>query len=259
MEEAMKSERTMMNSDVQRFSPILLARIAGVLALASIVTGAFDIGYVQNTLMVAGNAAATLHNIAAHESLFRYGFSAHLLELVINVAGEVIFFLLLRRVNAVIAGIALCCGLIGVSIEAMDLLAAYVPLKLATEASVSGVLNAEQLRAATSFAVEMQKAGLLLSWVFYGLDEMASGYLIFRSGFLPRLLGCLLSLAGACYCTHGFLSFLAPELDARIYPYILYPCAPGETLIALWVATMGLNGSKWRAWLAEPRKELSYA
>lgn len=245
------------NFDSESFSPRRLARILGILGLIGIVTGAFDIGYVQSTLIVAGNPSATLHNIAAHETMFRLGFSAHLFELLINVPGEIIGFLLLRRVNGIVAAVGLCCGVVGISIEAVDLLSAYVPLKLAIEGSALGAFSAEQLHASSYLAAQLQQAGLLLSWVFYGIDEVASGFLFFRSGFIPRVLGVMLGLSGLCYFTHGFLSFLAPSLDARLYPYIIFPCLPGEGLSSLWLATMGLNVAKWKAWTGEPRGELS--
>ena len=177
----------MANSDSERFSPVVVARVLGAVTLAGIVTGAFDIGYVQKTLIVASDASATLHNISAHETLFRAG-------------------------------------------------------------SVLGAFNLEQLHVVSNLSTKLQQAGLLLSWVFYGIDELTGGFLIFRSGFLPRILGALLALSGLCYFTHGYLSFLAPSLDARLYPYILYPCAPGEILISIWLATRGLNLRRWRAW-----------
>ena len=245
------------NSDSERFSPLLLARMIGILGLLGIVTGAFDIGYVQSTLIVPGNPAATLHNISAHETLFRLGFASHLFELALNIPGEILGFILLRRVNGIVAAIALCCGVIGISIEAVDLLAAYLPLKLALEGSALGAFSPDQIHAFSYLSAQLQQAGLLLSWVFYGLDEFASGFLWFRSGFLPRILGLMLGLSGLCYFTHGFLSFLAPALDARLYPYILYPCLPGEGLSSLWLATFGLNVAKWKAWTSEPRSELS--
>lgn len=250
---------TMSNSDANRFSPRLLARILGIVGLLGILTGAFDIGYVQSTLIVAGNPSATLHNILAHETLFRLGFSAHLFELVLNIPGEVITFYLFRRVNVFIAAIALCCGIVGVAIEAVDLLSAYVPLKLAIEGSALSAFSPEQVHSMSYLSGQVQQAGLLLSWVFYGVDEVATGFLFFRSGFLPRVLGVLLGLSGLCYFTHGFLSFLAPGLDARLSPYILYPCLPGEGLSSMWLATMGLNVAKWRAWEREPRGEASLA
>jgi hypothetical protein len=108
------------------------------------------------------------------------------------------------------------------------------------------------VQAFTQLSLQLQQAGLLLSWVFYGVDEIASGFLFFRSGFVPRALGVLLGLSGLCYFTHGFLSFLAPSADSRLYPYILFPCLPGEGLSSLWLATMGLNVAKWKAWTAKP-------
>jgi Domain of unknown function (DUF4386) len=246
----------MSNSDSEGFSPRLLARILGILGLVGILTGAFDIGYVQSTLIVAGNPSATLHNILAHETLFRLGFASHLFELLLNIPGEIIGFILLRRVNGIVAAIALCCGVVGIAVEAVDLLSAYMPLQLAIEGSALGAFSPEQLHAMSYISAQVQQAGLLLSWVFYGIDELASGFLFFRSGFLPRVLGVLLGISGLCYFTHGFLSFLSPSLDARLYPYILFPCLPGEGLSSLWLATVGLNVAKWRAWPAELRDEV---
>jgi hypothetical protein len=247
------------HSDTERFSPLLLARIAGVLALVGIVTGAFDIGYVRSALFVAGDASVTYHNILAHEALFRAGFGAHLLLLLCNVPGEIIFFLLIRRVNGVVAAVAMCCGLVGTAIEALDMVNAYLPLKLAAEASVLGAFTNDQLQGWSYVSLQIQDAGLLISFLFYGLDEMLSGFLIAKSKFLPRIIGILLSIAGFCYFTHGFLSFLAPAVDARLYPYILYPCLPGEGSIALWLAIVGLDVDKWKAWKEEPERLAAFA
>jgi hypothetical protein len=238
----------MANSDSQQFSPLLLARISGALTLAGILTGAFGIGYVENTFFVTGNAAATIHNILAHEELFRWGFAAHLFEMLLNIAGEITFFVLIRRVNGIIAAIALACGLVGTAIESLNLLNAYLPLKLAIEGHALGVFSPEQVQALSYTFVQLQDVGLLISFAFYGLDELASGFLIFRSGFLPRVIGVLLAISGICYFTHSFLSFLSPSLDERLYPYILYACLPGEGSTALWMATVGLNVAKWKAW-----------
>jgi hypothetical protein len=243
----------MSNFDSEGFSPLVLARIVGILSLAGIVTGAFGIGYIPNTFIVDGDASATVHNILVHETLFRLGFASHLFELLLNIPAEIIGYILIRRVNGIVAAIALCGGVLGISIEAVDMLSGYVPLKLAVEGSALGAFSPEQLHALSYISVQLQDAGLLLSFVFYGLDELLSGFLIFRSHFLPRVLGVLLGISGLCYFTHGFLSFLAPSLDARLYPYILFPCLPGEGSISLWMATVGLNVAKWKAWMAEPR------
>jgi Domain of unknown function (DUF4386) len=247
----------MSNSEWDRFSPLLLARICGTVALAGIVAGAFDIGYIRSTLIVAGNAPATIHNILAHETLFRLGFGAHLFEMLLNIVGEILFFFLMRRVNRIVAAIVLACGLVGTAIEGLDLLNAYAPLVLALNANTLGAFTPQQLQSLSYIFVQLQDAGLVISFAFYGLDELLSGFLIFRSGFLPRAIGILLSIAGLCYFTHSFLSFVAPSVSARVYPYILYACLPGEASIALWMAIVGLNVDKWRAWTQVPQAELA--
>jgi hypothetical protein len=233
-------------------SPLVLARIVGILALVGIVTGAFDIGYVRNTLIVDGNVAETIHNIMAHETLFRLGFTAHIVLLLCNIPAEIIGFLLLKRVNVIVAAVAMGCGLVGTAIESLDMLNAYVPLKLALEASAMGAFNSEQLQSLSYLSLQLQDTGLLISFVFYGLDEMLAGYVVFRSRFLPRIVGILLSLAGLCYFTDGFISFISPSLQTRLLPYLLFPCLPGEGLFALWLAIKGLNVEKWQAWTEKP-------
>jgi hypothetical protein len=241
-----------MQSDytLERVSPLVLARILGILSLVGIVTGAFDIGYVRSTVIVPGDASATVQHILAHETLFRLGFAAHLVLLVCNIPNEIIGFILFRRVNVVIAAVAMGCGLVGTAIESIDMLNAYVPLKIAAESGALGVLSPAQQQALSYLAVQLQDTGLLISFVFYGVDEMLSGLLVFRSGFLPRILGILLGLSGFCYFTDGFTSVLAPSLQQHLLPYLLFPCLPGEGLFALWLATKGLNVAKWRAWTA---------
>jgi hypothetical protein len=243
----------MPNTTTERFSPLVLARILGIASLIVIITGAFDIGYVRNTLIVPGDAATTMHNIAAHETLFRLGFAAHILLLLCNVPNEIISFILFRRVNGVVAAIAMGCGLVGTAIEALDMLNAYVPLKLMAEAGAMAAFTPQQLQALSYLSVQLQDTGLLVSFVFYGIDEIAAGYLIFRSGFLPRILGILLGLSGLCYFADGFISFIAPALQAQLLPYLLFPCLPGEGSIALWLTIVGLNVDKWRAWATHPR------
>jgi hypothetical protein len=233
-----------------RFSPVKLARIAGVFSLIGIAFGAFDIGHIRGALILAGDPAATANNILAHEALYRAGFTGHIIELLCNAIGEVIYFYLLWRVNLIVAAIALFCGFVGIAVEGLDMLASYLPLKLAAEDGALSAFNAEQQQALSYFAVQLQDSGLLISFVFYGFDELLSGYLMFRSRFLPRAIGVLLSLAGFCYVTNSLLTFAVPALDAKVYPAILYACFPGEFLSSLWMATVGLNAAKWRQWIS---------
>jgi hypothetical protein len=155
-------------------------------------------------------------------------------------------------VNLLVAAIALFCGFLGIAVESLDMLNSYVPLKLAAEAGSMSAFTPEQLQSLSYFSVQLQDTGLVISFLFYGMDELLSGYLLFRSRFLPRFLGVLGGISGLCYVTNTLLSFAAPALAARLSPYILYACFPGEALGSLWLATIGLNVVKWRAWRADP-------
>ena len=71
------------------------------------------------------------------------------------------------------------------------------------------------------------------------------GYLIFRSTFLPRIIGVLLTIAGICYLINSFATFLAPSFAAHLYPYILIP-GGAELVLAFWLLVMGVNVQRWR-------------
>src|SRR5919204_119040 len=103
-------------------SPRQLARMAGALYLLNILGGAFAIGIVPAMLVVSGDAAATAHNIQAHELLYRLGLAAHVVVTVTNVPLAVIFYELFRVVNARLALLDACFILVATAIEAAGLL-----------------------------------------------------------------------------------------------------------------------------------------
>ncbi|MGH8233669.1 MAG: DUF4386 domain-containing protein [Rhodanobacteraceae bacterium] len=98
-------------SESERFSPRVLARIYGGIGLFGIAAGFFDIGYVHSQIMVSGDAAATARNLLAYGPMFRSGIALHLLMVLLNVLAEVIAYYLFRRVNPLIATMALGCAL----------------------------------------------------------------------------------------------------------------------------------------------------
>jgi len=79
-------------------------------------------------------------------------------------------------VNGMLAAISLCCGMIGIAVEAVYLLIAYLPLQLALGSSGLAAFNPGQLQAFSSVSENFQQSGLLLSWVFYGVDELVTGF-----------------------------------------------------------------------------------
>jgi hypothetical protein len=235
----------------ERFSPMVLARMCGGIGLFGIAAGLFDIGYVHGHIMVSGDAAATSRNLLAYQTMFHAGIALHLLMVLLNVVSEVASFYIFRRVNPVIATMVLCCAVVGAAAESLDLLGSVLPLQIAA-GHAAGAFSAAQKDAMSYLSLQLQDTGLLVSFLFWGLDELLTGYLIFRSGFLPRILGVLLGISGFIYLSDPLLSFGAPAVGGLVFPSGLALCLPGEFLTSLWMAAAGVNVAKWQAWRAPP-------
>jgi hypothetical protein len=179
--------------------------------------------------------------------MFHSGIALHLLMVLLNVVAEVAAFYLFRRVNPVIATIVLCCAIVGASVESLDMLGSVLPLQIAA-GHAAGAFSAVQRDAMSYLSLQLQDTGLLISFLFWGLDELLTGYLIFRSGFLPRILGLLLGMSGFLYLSDPLLSFGAPAVGGLVFPSGLALCLPGELLTSLWMAAVGLNVARWQIW-----------
>jgi len=227
-------------------SPRLYARIAGGLYLIVIVGGTFAEIFVRGRLIVHGDAAATAHNILAHELLYRLGFAVELFYCAAcNVPITVIFYNLFKVVNRNVTLLMVFLDLVVTAIESISLLAHYAPLILLGGGHHLSAFTAEQLQAAAYISVQLFEHGFAISLVFFGLDCLVMAYLIFRSKFLPRTLGVLLAIEGLGYLINSFALFLAPALQARIFPYFM-ATGIAEVALCLWLLVMGVNAQRWK-------------
>src|SRR5712691_5838103 len=226
-------------------SPQLYARIGGVLYLIIIVVGLFDEAFVRNRIVVSGDAEDTAANIRSLESLWRFGIAAEFVLLTCAVALTAIFYVLLRQVSRFVALLAVFFNLVSLAVEAavqMFLLGALFPLGNA------GYLKAfppEQLYALASLSVKSHSYGFGVPLIFFGCTCLILGYLIFRSGFLPKALGVLMQIAGLSYLTDSFALILVPTFANRIFPAVLVPAFVGEASLCLWLLVKGVNVEKW--------------
>ncbi len=120
-------------------APRQLARIAGVLYLLNILGGAFAIGFVQAALVVPGDVAATVHNIQAHEQLYRFGLVAHMIPIVANVPLAIIFFDVFKVVNRRLSLLVVFFLLVGTAVEGANLVNQLAPLTLLDGGHYSGI------------------------------------------------------------------------------------------------------------------------
>jgi hypothetical protein len=219
-------------------SPSLKARIAGLLYLIS---GTL---FVRGMPVVTGDAAATAHNILAHQTLFRLGFAAELMSGPLYIAVTLLLYELLRPVNRSLSLLATVFSLVGSTIGAVDCLLHLAPLMVLGGSPYLSVFSVEQLQALALLSLNLHTQGLNICMVFFGFFCLLIGYLIFRSIFLPRIIGVLLAIAGLCYLTCYLANFLSPEFVAHLFPYILIP-GLAEIVLALWLLVMGVNVQRW--------------
>lgn len=222
-----------------------VARVGGVLYLIIIVIGALGETVVRGSIVVRGNATATAANLRSMEGLWRLGVAGELVLLTCSIALALILYILLRPVNRDLAQAAIFFNLVTLAIEgvaAVSLAAALFPL---SSAAYMSAFTPEQISALAMLSVRSHTAGFNIALIFFGVECVILGYLIFRAGYMPRAIGVLMQLAGGCYLINCFAFILSPPLSSRIVPAILIPCLIGELSLALWLLVKGVNAEKW--------------
>jgi hypothetical protein len=226
-------------------SPRRLARIAGGLYLINILAGAFAIGVVP-TFLVVHNVGTTAHNIQSHELLYRLGLAAHVVVTVTNVPMAVIFYELFKVVNRRVAMLDMFLGLTATAIEAASLLNQFSPVVLLGSSRYTGAIPAAQLHALAYLPTDLATTDYAIYTVFYGLGFITSGYLVYRSSFLPKTIGVLMGIDALTYLFNGFATMLAPGFASHLMPWIGLPTIVAEGTWCLWLLNAGVNVERWR-------------
>lgn len=227
--------------------PQSAARTAGVLYLIIIAAGIFAEFFVRSSMRVAGDAAATAANIAAAEQLFRAGIAADLVMIVSDIALGLVFYILLRPVNATLALIAAFFRLAQAAALGVNLLNLSLALELARPSGALAALDAAQAHALAALFLNTHGVGYAISLVFFAFYLFLLGYLIARSGYLPRLLGGLLMVAAAGYLVDGFAQVLLTNYAAYesiLAVAVIVPALVAELSLALWLLVRGVRGPR---------------
>lgn len=237
-------------------SPKTYARIGGILYLFIVVVGVFGELFVRGKLIVPGDAAITANNIMDAETLFRVGLVAELLGYAASGALAIILYVLLKPVSrhlALLAAFLTITTNAVLGLNGLFHLAAVVVLGGAGP-SDSGAdrfpdyleaFDPQQLQALAYLSLRLHGYGFAIGLIFFGFAIVLLGYLIYRSGYLPRTIGVLLVIGGLGYLINSFAQILAPALAARLLPWALLPAFLGELGLALWLTAKGVNVPKW--------------
>ena len=215
------------------------ARIAGLLYLVNGMTGFFSIIYVPSRLIVSGNAAATANNILASQRLFRLGIVSELI-----CAAEFVFLLwvlyrLLGAVNKTHASLMVILGLVFVPIMFLNTLSEIAALMLLRGADFLSVFDQPQRQALAMQFLNLHGEGFGVAGIFWGLWLFPFGLLVFKSGFLPRILGVLLIAACFGYLADSLTPLLLPGYTNIVGRFASIPLTLGEPSTILWLLIMG--------------------
>lgn len=222
-------------------SPLTRARVAGLLYLSIGLFAPFALVYVPRTLIVRGDAAATASNIMASEPLFRLAIASNLITPIIMVFVVLALYRLLKPVNENLASVMVIFVLLAVPIAMLNELTQLAVLQLLSGADFSGVFTTKQLHALVMLFLDLHRHGQLVAHIFWGLWLFPLGYLVFKSDFIPRILGLLLIVGCAGYVIQSFAAFLLPGLKLNIIFYTSW----GELLLPLWLVIKGVNVEQW--------------
>ena len=215
------------------------ARIAGALYLLSILAGWFTLEYIPDRLIESGDALATAHNIIANQPLFRLAIAGDLVGGVVWLAVVLALYRLLEDVDRAQAVLMVILGaFMQVPLYFVNAVNYVAALTLVSGTNFLSAFSAGQRDAIAMLFLRLHHYELLASLVFGGLWLFPFGILVFKSRFLPRILGVWLVVNGFAWLAISFSGFLAPQYAPTVYT-ITSPILFGEIAITLWLLIMG--------------------
>jgi hypothetical protein len=222
-------------------------RLAGLLYLLMAIPGPFILMYLPDRLMVSGNAAATAHNVAASEFLVRLGIALQVASHILFVFVVLALYELFKDVRRQ-AFLMVLFVLLSVPMALLNEANSFAALVLARGTDFVSVLTQPQRDVLTMLFLHLHNRGIDLTAVFWGLWLFPLGILVYRSGFMPRLIGILLVINGFVYPILTFTTILFPQYKAVVFRAMTLP-ELGEVWFMLWLL---IRGARPRAVAAPP-------
>ena len=213
-----------------------LARVGGLLYLAVAIAGGFS-EYVRTANMVSGDAAATAAKVANHATLFQIAFAADLADLPMFLAVGIVMYVIFRPVNAPIAMGMLVLNAVSVPIQALNMLNHAGALLVATQPQFAAVGSSS----AVLLLLDLHRVGYLVAQIFFGLYLLPLGYLVYRSGYLPRALGLVLIAGSGGYVAGVAVSFAAMGFESAAATYFGLVGGVAELIFLLWLLVRGVD------------------
>jgi hypothetical protein len=216
-----------------------IARFAGLFYLLLVITGIFHLLYVPSQLIDWVDPLTTINNIKSSELLFRSGIVVGVVSFVFYLILPFILFELFKEVNKTMARLMVILAVVSVPISLFNMVDKINVLTLLSDAEYLNPLGAEQIQAQVMLLLKSYNNGIAVLRIFWGLWLFPFGYLAFKSGYIPRVLGVSLMLGCFGYLISFFSRLLFPEVS--IPGFIGWPASFGEIGTCLWLLIMGVK------------------
>lgn len=215
------------------------ARVAGFLYLLLALSAPIGLLYVPAKVIVSGNAAATADNVRASEWLVRVGISSELIHQIIGIFLVLALYRLFKAVNKSLARQLVILGaLVTVPIVFVNVLNEIAALVLVSGTDFLSVFQKPQLDGLAYLFLHLHSQGISVVSIFWGLWLFPFGMLVMRSGFIPRVFGVLLMIAGVAYLASSFATLVVPRY-APLVSQVTSPLTVAELPIVFWLLIWG--------------------
>ncbi|MBN8651471.1 MAG: DUF4386 domain-containing protein [Cytophagales bacterium] len=227
-------------------SPKTYARIGGFLYLVIIAAGFCSEFFFRGKLIVGGDPVATANNIMAAPGLWRIGIALEYICIICTIILAMIYYYLLMPVHKELNLLAAFFRMVSIPLQAIALVYLIDALAPLTKKEFLSSYTADQLYIMASLSIKSHSNGYSASLLILGFCFLIHGYLIFKSGFLPKALGILILFAGTGYITHCFIFILEPSLTKWTFPIMMLPVLAGEVSLSMWLLVKGVDVEKWK-------------
>jgi hypothetical protein len=225
---------------VARWSPMnRVGKLAGLFYLVFILSFVLA-AYLRSQVIVSGDATTTFDNLSTHEMLFRLGIVTEIVSALFFVLAAWALYVLLRSVNRELALLFFVLNLGGVAVECLNALNLTAALRLSSGANYLTAIPIDQLQAHAMLYLDLHANGIVIAQIFFATWLLPLGYLVYRSGFLPRWLGILLILDFFGDLSWFLQYFLLPECGVLSYPGHAIGFI-AEVSITLWLLVKGIG------------------
>lgn len=210
------------------------ALIAGI-AMVFMGTTPYAEFFVYHKLVLSGSAEVTIKNILANKYLFISGILGYLVNFIADVVAAWAFYGLLKPVNEMFSLLTAWFRLVYTVISLSALLNLLTVLRLVNSSENLTIFDADQLQYQVMFSLHAFRDGWSFAYYFFGIHLILLGYLIFKSAYIPRIIGVLIIADGLGWIISTIQPVLLPHVNLDFIAITYF----GELVLLIWLLIKG--------------------